>query len=323
MLWISGDPSLADALERLAFNALPAALSADCWRHQYDQQVNQIEVSDATRDWSNNGHQANLFGLVPEWGCCTANYHQGWPKFTEHLWMATPDQGLAVLSYAPSRVEVLLPSGRHVVAEVLGSYPFAGDLDLRMDGLEGDAFPLYLRVPAWAKGARVRVADAAYTGKPGSFIKLARRWKDGELVHIHFAMPTLVRSWGPGNLVERGPLLFALDITPRENRLGPDPWSDQELFPVDPWNLALLVRPGDDLSSRVLALANPQSGVFDRESPPLTLHVPARLVENWERVDNSAGPLPAIPRLAGPRLDALLIPYAAAKLRITVFPKGE
>ena len=55
MLWISGDPSLGDALERLAFNALPAALSVDCWRHQYDQQVNQIEVSAAQRGWSNNG----------------------------------------------------------------------------------------------------------------------------------------------------------------------------------------------------------------------------------------------------------------------------
>ncbi len=30
-------------------------------------------------------------------GCCTANYHQGWPKFVSSLWLASPkDSGLVI-----------------------------------------------------------------------------------------------------------------------------------------------------------------------------------------------------------------------------------
>lgn len=322
MLWVSGDPALADALERLAFNALPAALSADSWRHQYDQQVNQIEVSDAPRAWTNNGPQANLFGLAPEWGCCTANYHQGWPKFVEHLWMATPEGGLAVLSYAPSHLDLRLPSGRRLDAETRGSYPFSGDVEISLSGLDGDEFPLSLRIPSWFEGGSVKVAGQAYAAKAGAFVRILRRWKDGDLVSIHFKLPTRVRAWGPGAVLERGPLLLAMDITPRPSRRGQDPWSDEELFPVDPWNLAPLVKVGDDLTKLVQVASDPSSGVFDRASPPVSLRLPARRVDNWERVDNSAGPLPPSPQLGGPTRQALFIPYAAAKLRITVFPRA-
>ena len=41
------------------------------------------------RVYASNGPDANLFGLEPNFGCCTANMHQGWPKFAEHLWMRT------------------------------------------------------------------------------------------------------------------------------------------------------------------------------------------------------------------------------------------
>ena len=36
--------------------------------------------------------------------CCQHNHTQGWPYFTENLWMATPDNGLAAVVYAPSIV---------------------------------------------------------------------------------------------------------------------------------------------------------------------------------------------------------------------------
>jgi hypothetical protein len=35
-------------------------------------------------------------------GCCTVNFHQGWPKFSASLWMASADDGLAATAYSPS-----------------------------------------------------------------------------------------------------------------------------------------------------------------------------------------------------------------------------
>src|SRR3954454_15831588 len=87
---VLGDPRIGDRLEKATYNALPATLSDDMWSHQYDQQPNQIACTRARRQWSTNGDDSNLFGLEPNFGCCTANLHQGWPKFISSLWMANP-----------------------------------------------------------------------------------------------------------------------------------------------------------------------------------------------------------------------------------------
>ena len=64
-----------------AYNAWPATFAPDMWSHQYDQQANQVLVSDNQEHmWSTNGPQSNLYGLEPNFGCCTANMHMGWPK---------------------------------------------------------------------------------------------------------------------------------------------------------------------------------------------------------------------------------------------------
>ena len=105
LLSILGDPAFGDRLEKIVFNALPATFSPDMWAHQYDQQVNQAECSILpNRTWNTNGADANIFGLEPNYGCCTANLSQGWPKFAAHLWMRTQDGGLAAVAYVPSRV---------------------------------------------------------------------------------------------------------------------------------------------------------------------------------------------------------------------------
>ena len=43
--------ALADRIERLAYNAMPATMSADMWSHQYDQQANQVMCSLNRRRW--------------------------------------------------------------------------------------------------------------------------------------------------------------------------------------------------------------------------------------------------------------------------------
>ncbi|HZO84719.1 MAG TPA: beta-L-arabinofuranosidase domain-containing protein, partial [Verrucomicrobiae bacterium] len=81
LLAIKPHVGLADRLESVAFNALPATFSDDMWTHQYDQQVNQVVCKiSKERIYSNNGPESNLFGLEPTFGCCLANLHQGWPK---------------------------------------------------------------------------------------------------------------------------------------------------------------------------------------------------------------------------------------------------
>ncbi|HZS55240.1 MAG TPA: beta-L-arabinofuranosidase domain-containing protein, partial [Bryobacteraceae bacterium] len=126
---ILGDSQLADRLERVSYNALPATLSTDMWSHQYDQQPNQIACTRAHRQWSTNGADSNLFGLEPNFGCCTANLHQGWPKLVSNLWMATPDDGLVTVAYSPSEVRARL-AGKDISITEDTEYPFRGAVRL-------------------------------------------------------------------------------------------------------------------------------------------------------------------------------------------------
>ena len=98
---VFGDPWFADRLERAAWNALPATFAPDMWSHQYDQQANQVQGTvNPEHLFTTNGPESNIFGLEPNFGCCTANMHQGWPKLAAHLWMKTEDEGLVAATYA-------------------------------------------------------------------------------------------------------------------------------------------------------------------------------------------------------------------------------
>ena len=103
-------PAFGDRLEKLAFNALPGTFTDDMWAHQYNQEPNQVECSLHHKPWTTDGPESNLFGLEPNFGCCTANFHQGWPKFAASLFYAVRRQdsdqhdGLFAAAYAPCEV---------------------------------------------------------------------------------------------------------------------------------------------------------------------------------------------------------------------------
>ncbi len=105
MLEALGLPCFADKMERLAYNALPATITEDFMAHQYVQQANQVLVSKAKRNWFNNNEESNMFGLEPNFGCCTANMHQGWPKFVKSLWYRESDSEVVSMVFAPCRLE--------------------------------------------------------------------------------------------------------------------------------------------------------------------------------------------------------------------------
>ena len=158
-LSILGDPTLGDRLERIAYNALPGTLTDDMWAHQYNQQSNQIECGHI-HPWLSDGPESNLFGLAPNFGCCTANYHQGWPKLTSSLWMASSDGGLAAAVYAPCEVSTTL-NGNPIHLAVSTDYPFRSQIRIQVHSDASAHFSIHLRIPAWATGATLKV-----NGKP-------------------------------------------------------------------------------------------------------------------------------------------------------------
>ena len=225
---IVGDARLGDRLEKLAFNALPATFKKDMTAHQYDQQCNQVICSKAGEHvYVNNGADSNLYGLEPNFGCCTANLHQGWPKFVSHLWMATSDGGLAAVAYAPCVVETKI-QGKPVKVEVKTEYPFRDTIEICVTVPEEMTFPLQLRLPEWADGPELRGTDFRFVQGDGEiqadsfemkidsrpergFLKIPAKWKGTTTISLRLPMPVrLYHGFNDSVAIERGPLVYAL-----------------------------------------------------------------------------------------------------------------
>ena len=246
---IFGDNKLADRLELLAFNALPGTTTPDMWAHQYDQQSNQVIVNSDKRDWSTNGNYSNIYGLMPNFACCLANMHQGWPKFTESLWMATNDNGLIAVAYSPSNVKAMVGKGSEVTINEETDYPFKGSIKLKINTKKPVKFPLYLRIPGWADTVSISFKNKSMKGIPGSTVRIVEKWRDGDLVSMDIPMKVRTeRRFNNSLAILRGPLYFSLRIEKeyKSVKINYDNFGykgsvDWEIYPKSDWNYGLLI----------------------------------------------------------------------------------
>ncbi len=332
-LW--GEPAWGDRLEQIVFNALPATFSPDMWAHQYDQQVNQIECSALeNRTWNTNGPASNLFGVEPNYGCCTANLSQGWPKFAAHLWMETADRpGLAALAYAPSVAHLDIGSAP-VTAALETDYPFRDRLHFTVTVERPTTFPLYLRIPAWARAAEIRLAGEIIHPQAGTLHRLDRQWAGRTEIELTLPMsPELRRGYRDAISIQRGPLVYSLPIGQEWRRIqtgadygawngiepGPADW---EVYPTTPWNYALQVS-ADTLEQDIAWREHPIDDTpFSAAGAPVSAMVYGRRLPEWAAVNGSAADVPPGPVTSVEPPEALtLIPFGCAHLRITEFPQ--
>ena len=337
-LAITGYPALGDRLEKLAFNALPGTFTDDMWAHQYNQEPNQVECSLHHKPWVSDGPESNLYGLEPNFGCCTANFHQGWPKFAASLFMHIEDdpetsavisglhfpEGLVAAAYAPCELRTIIGGTSVHIAEET-AYPFQGAIHFTVNPASPVNFQLLLRIPAWAKDATLTIngKPAESTPQAGSFAKLTRTWHTGDRVELTLPMNPRVSRWFNDSVaIERGPLVFSYGIGESWVKLRDRGMTaDWQVFPTTAWNYALEIDPANPAESIEVSELPVGDAPFSRKHAPVSLKVKGRKLPDWRAEDGAADPVPKSP-VAGSQIaeDLTLIPYAAAKLRITAFP---
>ena len=310
------NPDLADVLEKLAYNALPAAFTADMTACQRVQQVNQVKISDEPHKWYNSPDSAALFTPPQaEGGACAAGAQQGWPKFVSSLWYATNDGGLQAVSYAPCAVRASL-GGVPVRLKVSGRYPFGQSVEIEVSVKQPCDFPLYLRVPFWARQPMIFLPDGEIMQVRANEVTcVRRRWRSGDVVRLEMpTVPRVTRWYHQSGAVELGPLLMAL--APKADwQAGED---GLRATTQDAWNWALV---RDEPMKAVWDAAEP--GAFGAGEAPVRVLAKAAPVD-WRMEGGSCASVPMVPAIREADARVIeLVPYGGAALRIGQFPLGR
>lgn len=326
MMKITGNPFYAEYLERITFNALPTQMSEDFRLHQYFQQTNQVSISYGNHNFTTMKQgTGNVMGFLTGYPCCLSNLHQGYPKFTQNLWLRSQDGGLAALAYSPCSVSTQV-DGVPVEINEVTSYPYDEHIRIEVNPAGPVAFPLSLRVPSWSETPQIMVNGKQQEGvKAGEVLVIDRKWAQGDVVELHFPMKVTVSRWFENSAaIERGPLVYALDvkgkwekkINQEGDRKGQEYW---EVKPLAPWNYSLIQTDID----------TPEESFAYHEDGSITAR--AVRVPHWVEVDGNAAPLPYTPvrqygtymsygHPTGPLETIRLIPYGHTTLRIAQFP---
>lgn len=312
----------ADRLEKIAFNALPAAFTDDMWAHQYDQMVNQpaCVTFPGKSFFRTNNSEAHLFGLEPHFGCCTANMHQGWPKLALHAIQQT-ERGILCAHLLPVSAHAQI-GGKSVQIRIDSNYPFLHYASITIEAPEKNSFELRIRIPAWAR-------HILLNGKPvharGGHLTIKRIWHGTETFKLMlYAEPHMVSRPSGLKTVEYGPIVFSLPIRAsyrkieytRDNVERKFPYCDYELFPLSGWNYGFADK---SLYVRIFGVSDIP---FSSRQPPLTIDAHIAPVK-WEPADGyetAPAVKPVSSKPIGPVETIRLIPYGCAKLRMTEMP---
>lgn len=313
---ITGNTEWLDWLEKLAFNALPATISPDMWSHQYVQMTNQVAAFPMSKPpFRTNNYVAHTFGLEPNFGCCTANFGQGWPKFALTSFMKT-ENGIASCAIIPASIKTEI-NNVDVYCESETQYPFRDTVTYKITTSAPVTFTMSIRIPSFADSAELNSENV----ETGGFVNITKEWSGTETINVkmHFS-PSIIQRPDDMVCVWRGPLLYSIAIDEKWERVeyicgGVErkfPYCDYYIYPTSKWNYAL----ADDTFE---VKENDVVSGFGGDEPPVEMIAKMFEVE-WEFANGYCSPKPKSLKPISTIQNVRLIPYGCTNLRMTEIP---
>lgn len=187
------------ALERMAFNAMPATLQGDTLAAF--QRVNALnaQVDESVCFWMNDNHAARALNRMA----------RGYAALASSVVTVRAD-GADVNLYMPGRFAV--PVEDELLIFTMKATGKAAELTVHCKR-ETEA-TVRLRIPAWSRSTEVMVnhADSHQEVKNG-MMSFDRTWHDGDVITLTFDQTLYVEDGHhQGKAIYRGPVLMALPV---------------------------------------------------------------------------------------------------------------
>ena len=100
--------------------------------------------------------------------------------------------------FMPAEINFTHSLGGDVTVAQTTDFPDSGRVLVQF-GMETKQYiELYIRIPSWARQAEVTVKGVKYLATPGSYSKIAKKWKEGDEVEVVFLTDNLPEYITPG-----------------------------------------------------------------------------------------------------------------------------
>jgi DUF1680 family protein len=203
LLRLTGDPVIADEIERSLHNALLGALrpSGDNW--DYFQPL-------AGRRGGQVNFSSDIGGF--QLSCCTANGPMGLAMLPATAVMAGP-AGPVINLFIPGSMTAPLPDGGRVQLDLATGYPADGRVAITVTPTHPCRFAIAMRIPAWSAATRLEAGGQAFPAGAGAYASVERLWSPGDRIDLDLDMRCrlVAAPRGAYQALVRGPLVLARD----------------------------------------------------------------------------------------------------------------
>jgi uncharacterized protein len=175
LLAITGEAAYAEEIERSAYNDLLGAQAPDGENWCYYSFPNGRRV------------------YTTYWRCCKSSGAMALEELPSIAY-ATAADGVRVNLLGASQAVLQVPDVGVVRVEQRTTYPFEGEIVIRVAPERAATFTVYVRIPQWASGASIRVNGASTGGQgggatpAGAFAPIHREWRKDDLITLSLPM---------------------------------------------------------------------------------------------------------------------------------------
>ncbi|MCK5617334.1 glycoside hydrolase family 127 protein, partial [Candidatus Pacearchaeota archaeon] len=183
MLGVKGESKYADIMELVLYNSALSGISIDGTHYFYTNPLRR--TGDHEMDTTDH---ATRVPYIPCF-CCPPNMVRTIAKSPGWAYSLS-ENGIAVNLYGGNKLDTQLVDGSRIQLMQDTQYPWDGEVKITMKSCKKAPFEMLLRIPEWAEGSKIMVngKEARIETKPGTYAKVKRKWKTGDVVALDMPM---------------------------------------------------------------------------------------------------------------------------------------